>query len=88
MSFIPINFMRPVEEMSKDFTRTAVRIINGVEQLPFSSFDLTIDDRYFSEMEITPSPHMSMGYRVLLEDLVEKYNPSAKIKESSLKGLI
>ena len=74
--------------MAKYFTKTAVRIINGVEQLPFSSFDLTIDEKCFAEMEITPSPHMSKGYRVLLDDLVEKYNPSAKIIESSLTGLI
>jgi len=31
---------------------------------------------------------MSAGNRVLLDDLIEKYNPNATIKESSLLGLI
>lgn len=50
--------------------------------------DLTIDHEAFSDMEITMSPRISAGNRVILKDLVEKYNPDAKILESSLLGLL
>lgn len=88
MSFIPMDFNHSPEEMLKKFTQTAVEIVSGTAVLPINYYDLPIDDCWFEEMEITPSPQMSAGYRVLLETLVEKYNPTAIIKESDLKDLI
>lgn len=88
MSFMPMDFRLSPEEMYKKFTETAKKIIAGTATLPISYYDLPIDDCCFEEMEITPSPQMNAGYRVLLEDLVEKYNPRAVIKESELKNLL
>lgn len=55
---------------------------------PFSYFDLEIAPHVYAQMEITPSPQMTPGNRILLETLIEKYNPSAKIVESELLGKI
>lgn len=39
-------------------------------------------------MEVTCSPQMSAGNRILLDALVEKYNPHATVCESGLLGKI
>lgn len=88
MTFIPMNFALTPATMAKEFYKTALKIKNGTEALPFSYYDLPIDDKFFCEMEITPSPQMTAGFRILLNDLVEKYNPTATIKESELLNLI
>ena len=88
MTFIPMNFALTPATMAKKFYKTALKIKNGTEALPFSYYDLPIDDEFFCEMEITPSPQMTPGFRILLNDLVEKYNPTATIKESELLNLI
>lgn len=63
-------------------------VINGSGDLPFEYYDLDIAQEAFSKMLITPSPRMTQGNRILLDTLVEKYNPTAYIKESELLGLI
>lgn len=88
MSFIPMDFRLSPEEMYRNFNKTALDIISGTASLPISYFDLEISEDCFKEMEITPSPQMTAGYKILLADLVEKYNPFASIRESSLLGLI
>ena len=42
----------------------------------------------FADMEITMSPRISAGNRIILEMLREKYNPDMIIKESCLKELL
>lgn len=63
-------------------------LFEGKLQPPFRFFDLDIDPRCFEEMEITCSPQMSIGNRILLEALVGRYNPKAKIIDSELLGKI
>lgn len=59
------------------------------QQFPFPQhIDLQLDTTCFAEMEITCSPKMTAGNRVILETLIEKYNPSAKIVDSELLGKI
>lgn len=50
--------------------------------------DLQIDPCCYDDMEITYSPKMTQGNRILLELLLEKYNPKAVIRESELLGKI
>ena len=63
-----------------------MRIRKGEEQPPFDFYDLDIDPRHFADMEITCSPQLSAGNRILLETLVEKFNPTANIVDSELFG--
>lgn len=88
MIFMSINFKVGVEKISQTFTTSVNKMIQGKELPPFRFFDLDIDPKYFAEMEVTRSPQMTGGNRVILETLIEKYNPSAKIVESELLGKI
>ena len=47
-----------------------------------------LDDEAFREMEITLSPRITAGNRIIVENLAEKYNSYAHIFESTLVGLI
>ena len=56
-----------------------------LNDLPFSYIDLIIEDNAFMNMEILTGPKMSNGDKEIVKALVEKYCPSIKVKESSLK---
>lgn len=88
MQFISINFKVSVEETTRLAIETAMKMLNGTEPPPFRYYDLDIDPKCFEEMEITCSPQMTYGNRVILETLVEKYNPYARIVDSELLGKI
>ena len=68
--------------------RMMAEMIQGSATLPFSYYDLPLDNEAYEGMEITISPKLSAGNKVLVNDIVEKYNPTAKIIESAYKGLI
>lgn len=71
-----------------EFNIVANQMRLGIAQQPFDHFDLSIDDDAFNSMEITMSPKISNGNRIVVQSLVEKYNNSAKLIESELYGLI
>ena len=56
--------------------------------LPINYFDLKIDDECFKKMEVLISPKMSDGNRIILDTLIERYNPTALLKKSDLDGKI
>ena len=45
-----------------------------------------IADENFEEMEVTYSPQMTPGNRILLESLLKDLNPKARILDSKLLG--
>lgn len=53
--------------------------------LPFNYIDLEISDDAFFNLEIMSGPKMSEGEKECLKAIVEKYCPTAKIIESTLK---
>ncbi|MCD8005847.1 MAG: DUF2971 domain-containing protein [Oscillospiraceae bacterium] len=85
LSVFPLNLLK---DSIKDFQQIANRMRLGLEKQPFPYYDMTISDETFSDMEITLSPRISSGSRVIVQSLIEKYNPSAKLVESDLVGLI
>lgn len=48
-------------------------------------YDLKIADEAFSRMQVTASPSMSAGNRVIMETLLDKYNPDARLVSSSIE---
>lgn len=68
----------------KSFDDFCKEMILGHGKQPVDYFELKIDDEAFREMEVTLSPCIKNGYRIIAHDLVEKYNPDAKINESIL----
>lgn len=85
----------PIEIDAKDPIASAERanqvmedMISGKASLPFSHYDLSINNEAFSQMEIMLSPKITPGNRLIVKDLVEKYNPEASVVESTFKDTI
>ena len=88
LNILPLDINQPVEQSLQSFQLVANKIKLGLEKQPFPHYDMSISNDAFEDMEITLSPQISGGSRIIVNDLVEKYNPSAVITESSLIGLI
>lgn len=88
MNFIPFNMNQPVDKIYEEYMSFAIKVRLGLAKQPFPYYDLRISEEAFREMEITLSPQISAGNRAIVDCLVEKYNPHAKVIESSLLGLI
>ncbi len=88
LNIIPLNLNQPVAKSIQDFQLIANKMRLGLEKQSFPYYDMTISDESFNEMEITLSPAISNGNRVIVENLIEKYNHSAKLEDSCLLGLI
>ncbi len=86
--FTKLDLSSGVENAMNQFNISMLNMSNGTETPLIRHYDLEIAQEYFANIEITPSPQMSIGNRILLETLVEKYNPTAKIRESELKDLL
>lgn len=74
------------EHMEENLKVMVSDIISGKANLSFSHYDIPILTEAFSQMEIVLSPKMSEGNRLIVNNLVEKYNPTAKVYESVYKG--
>lgn len=61
------------------------RIEDKSSQSPLRRMFLEIDDDAFSSMEITLGPKVNEGCRIIVESLVNQYNPHCTIRNSSLK---
>ncbi|MCD8353310.1 MAG: DUF2971 domain-containing protein, partial [Clostridiales bacterium] len=83
-----ININQPTEELIDGNSKTLNRIIHGTEMQLFPYYDMIISNEAFEDMEITLSPRIGGGSNLIVQTLVEKYNPSATITESSLVGFI
>ncbi len=87
LEFVPMRPSSPLK-MVRQYQETVGRMLQGVEEAPFPFFDLPIAPEAYSKMEIVTGPHMLEGNQILLETLVEKYNPDAKVTKSDLLNLI
>ncbi len=88
MTFIPFDHQKDMNKKIYSYVQILSQITKGICNLPIRHFDLNIEDEKFKKMEITVSPQLTPGNQVVLETLVEKYNPSAKIVQSKYKGLL
>ena len=88
LNILPLDLNQPVKKSMIDSQIMANKIKLGIEKQPFPHYDMVISDEAFEGMEITLSPRISGGSRIIVQTLLEKYNPSATLSESSLVGLI
>ena len=86
MSFIPLNLCSSPEIIAQDFGVTISKLSLGIATPPFPYYDLTIEPEAFSEMEITCSPKITDGNRIIVDNLVQTYNSTAQICDSALLG--
>ena len=85
LNFIPLD-LKKISYIH--FTQMANDIRIGQAKQPFAYYDMVIDDSAFSDMKITLSPRISVGSRTIVETLIQKFNPAAKMTDSILKDLI
>lgn len=90
MRTTPISILRSVQDPDKEMRRFIAEIIAGTAKQTLPYIDLHLSDYALEEMEIVLAPDMPEANKILVECLVEKYNPQMRssIKESALKGLI
>lgn len=86
MVFMPMNFKTDVGDMERYAIEMTYKMLNGVQAPPFPFYDLEIADENFEEMEVTCSPQMTPGNRILLESLLKDLNPKARMLDSKLLG--
>ena len=78
--------LKDQEHLQENSSIMVNNIISGKALLPFSYYDIPIQEEAFEDMEIVISPCMLVGNRLIVKNLVEKYNPRAKIIESVYEG--
>lgn len=62
-------------------------IISGVE-LPKEGYFLKLNNEAFSKTEVTLGARASEGQKVIVEALINRFNPDAILKDSNLKAKI
>ena len=72
----------------KERTELYLNLKKGIASLPFAYFDLLITENAIKQIEITLSPLVSVGGRLIVDSFVKNYAATAVVKESSLKGII
>lgn len=77
-----------VEEMQQQKHYLMYERFKGEYNLGIQHYLLNIDSAKFEQMEITLGPNTSEGEKIIVESLVNEFNPKTKIHESKLKNKI
>lgn len=87
---LPFSIFRYYENPNKEMRRFIDNISAGTAKQTLPHIDLHLSNYALETMEIILAPDMPEANKILVECLIEKYNPEMRssIKESSLKGLI
>ncbi|KMZ55516.1 DUF2971 domain-containing protein [Dorea sp. D27] len=88
LNVLPLDLNQPIENLFRNFEITTNKIRLDSEKQPLSYYDMHLSDEAFENMHITLSPRISTGNRIIIQSLIEKYNPSAIISDSALIKLI
>lgn len=86
LRFLPISLKDKLLNLNSNQLEL-VRISKCLD-LPFAYYYLKLDEAKLKNMEITLSPQISDGNRIIVDLLVEKYNSVIQITESKLHGRI
>ncbi|SIT98760.1 Protein of unknown function [Epilithonimonas bovis DSM 19482] len=65
-----------------------VRIMYENIPAPIENYYLPIKQNAFEKMEITLGPKCNLSQEIIVESLIEKYNPNAKMIKNKYQGLI
>lgn len=85
----PFSFKKLFEQRGQSTEQhEGVTRIKNQKRLDFEYIDLKIDDECFKQMEITLGPRINQSQRIIVKNLVEKYNKNAIIRESQFFGKI
>jgi len=67
-----------------DLLKDSIKSVWDGKDLPFTDYFVNINDLKFKEMEILLGPKHSESDRIIVESLISKYNPTAKLSISDL----
>lgn len=87
IKIMPMGFNEIIKN-GADFGKIMFDLIRSERPLPINEYYLDLDCEKFKDMEITLGPGITEGDKIIVNSLVNKYNPSATIIESSLMGEI
>lgn len=68
-------------------TDDEIKILEGFDNIPDGIY-VSIDDDKFKDMEVLLGPDTSYADKIIVESLLEKYNPNAKLDVSYFKDKI
>lgn len=84
-TIMPFDIKSSLLEQDKMLARLGAFVTDCGEAYIPPYYDLKIDDSAYRSMRITPSPKMSLGNQVVLDALLEKYNPDAELIPSCIE---
>lgn len=83
---LPINPM--LEGGNPEISSIVMQSLLGNKSLPFHYYDMSLKDDAFDNLEITLSPSATEAQKLIVQALIEKYAPNAKLKESALGKVV
>lgn len=87
---LPLSILRTVQDVNKEILRLYKDITSGTAKQVLPYIDLHLSNYALETMELTLAPDMPEANKILVECLIEKYNPNMhnSIQPSILTGLI
>lgn len=82
----PVNILK--EGANPEISSIVMQSLLNNKPLPFTYYDLHLKDNAIDNMEITLSPSASEAQKIIVQAVVDKYAPKAKIYDSSLGKLV
>lgn len=58
------------------------------KSLPFMHYDMQLKDEVLDNIEVTLSPSVTEAQQIIIQSLIDKYVPKAKVNESALGKLV
>jgi hypothetical protein len=83
---LPVNILR--EGANPEISSIVMQSLLNNKLLPFDFYDMNLKDEAMDKMEITLSPSASEAQKILVQALIDKYRPKAKVFDSSLGKLV
>ncbi|MDN0069552.1 DUF2971 domain-containing protein [Collinsella ihumii] len=88
LNLTPLNLFGDLSSLEERASQMVQGMIDGTASAPCECYDLRISDEAFAQIEITPSPKMSMGNQMLLKYLLDAHGLSDRMRQSQLAGLL
>lgn len=83
---LPMNPM--LDGGNPDISSIVMQSLLGNKPLPFHCYDMSLKDDIFHNLEITLSPSATEAQKLIVQALIDKYAPDAKLKESALGKVV
>lgn len=83
---LPMNPM--LDGGNPDISSIIMQSLLGNKPLPFHYYDMSLKDDIFHNLEITLSPSATEAQKLIVQALIDKYAPDAKLKESALGKVV